>query len=159
MKSNWNSFKIKEQRKHPSLNILDVNQAVIPSIINSHPTFKSKVSNTFSFPDVKMYNEGQVYKYNGDRSETSFEDLVSNVFSKSKRSETSPKPSEKPSKSSEKPSKSSEKPSKPSKKPSKSSEKPSKPSKKSPKSSEKPSKSSGKSTKASGKSTKASGKK
>jgi hypothetical protein len=147
MKSSWNSFKIKEQLKHPSLNILDVNQAVIPSLINSHPTLKSKVANTFSFPDVKMYNEGHIYKYNGDRSETSFQDLVSNVFSKS---------SEKVSKSSRKSSKSSETASKPSRKSSKSSETASKPSRKSSKSSEKSSKSSEKSSKSSEKSSKSS---
>lgn len=80
MKPNWNSFKLRERTNHPDLNILDINQAILPSLVKSHPSMKSQVSNTFSFPDITLHSNQSKYKYQGDRSVPSFEKMVSEML-------------------------------------------------------------------------------
>jgi hypothetical protein len=92
MKPNWNSFKSRES--HPDLNILDINQAILPSLVKLHPSMKPQVSNTFSFPDITLHSNQNKYKYQGDRSVPSFEEMVSTVLaeeSKDKKKSDKPK--------------------------------------------------------------------
>lgn len=104
MKPNWNSFKLRERTNHPDLNILDINQAILPSLVKSHPSMKSQVSNTFSFPDITLHSNQSKYKYQGDRSVPSFEKMVSEILAEETDGKK-PKPSSPASKKSKPPSK------------------------------------------------------
>jgi hypothetical protein len=104
MKPNWNSFKLRERTNHPDLNILDINQAILPSLVKSHPSMKSHVSNTFSFPDITLHSNQNKYKYQGDRSVPSFEKMVSEILVEETDAKK-PKPSSPESKKSKPPSK------------------------------------------------------